>query len=315
MNPILSVAMSWLLVLGVVLLGDAPERFRVATAPAESLAVTRAGAGRPVVLVPGLFGSAFTFRALLPLLAESGFQAIVIEPLGVGASSRPAGADYSLSAQADRLASALDQLGVESAVVVAHAVGAAIVYRLAYRRADLVGAIVSLEGGPAESAATPGMRRAMKLAPWLKWMGGVDLVRAQIHRFLLAESGDTSWVGEQVVHGYTADAAADLDATLRAYRAIAEAREPELLEPHLAEIRCPVRLLVGGHPHASRPGANDVERLRRALPAFSADTIAGVGHFLHEERPHVVLEAITALAARLQAEPGRALDGDLSGRP
>lgn len=302
--------MTWLVALGaVVLLGDAPESFRVPVAPAESLAVTRTGAGPPVVLVPGLFGSAYTFRALLPLLAESGFQAIVIEPLGVGGSSRPAGANYSLSAQADRLANVLDQLGVPSSVVVAHAVGAAIVYRLAYRRPDLVGAIVSLEGGPAESAATPGMRRAMKLAPWLKWMGGVDLVRAQIHRYLLAESGDTSWVSDRVVQGYTADAAADLDATLRTYRAIADAQEPEPLELHLAEIRCPVRLLLGGHPHGSRPGTNDIERLRRTLPAFAADTIPGVGHFLHEERPRVVLDAITAVAARVEAGPRRARAG------
>ena len=48
--------------------------------------------------------------------------------------SRPPEADYSLTAQADRIAVVLDVLGLEPAVVVAHAVGASMALRLAYRQ-------------------------------------------------------------------------------------------------------------------------------------------------------------------------------------
>lgn len=286
--------MWWLVPL--VLLGE-PETFHVTVAPAESLAVTVEGAGSPVVLIPGLFGSAYGYRGLLPRLAGSGFRAIVIEPLGVGGSSRPAGADYSLAAQAERVAGVLDTLGVEAALVVAHAVGAAIAFRLAYRRPDRVRGVLSIEGGPAESAATPGFRRAAKFAPLLKLLGGVALVREQIRRYLIAESGDTAWVSDETVHGYTAAAEADLGATLRAYSAMAEAVEPEPLAPNLRRIRCPVRLLVGGVPRRSRLGAHEVDRLRGAIAAFGVDTVPGAGHFVHEERPEVVAAAIRRLAA------------------
>src|SRR5438128_2882142 len=153
----------WLLT--VLLLADTSRAFSMTLAPAESLWVTVEGAGDPVVLIPGLFGSAFGYRRVLPGLVDAGYRTIVIEPLGIGTSARPEHADYSLTAQADRVAAALDRLGVGDAIVVAHSVGAAIAYRLAYRRPDLVRGVVSLDGGPAEAATTRGFRRAIQLAP------------------------------------------------------------------------------------------------------------------------------------------------------
>jgi pimeloyl-ACP methyl ester carboxylesterase len=152
--------MMWLVPLLLATIDSAS--FALPVAPAETLHVTVTGSGEPVVLIPGLFGSAFGFRRLIPLLSAAGCRTIVIEPLGIGASGRPERADYSLTAQADRIAAALDTLGVAHAIIVAHSVGASMAYRLAYRRPDLVRAIVSLEGGPAEAAATPSFRRAMR---------------------------------------------------------------------------------------------------------------------------------------------------------
>jgi pimeloyl-ACP methyl ester carboxylesterase len=267
-------------------------RLPVAPAPAESLRVTEIGSGDPVVLIPGLVGSAFAFRVTGPLLAVAGYRAIVIEPLGIGGSPRVEHADYSLTAQADRVAAELDRLSIPSAVVVAHSIGASIAYRLAYRRPDLVRAIVALEGGPAEAAATPSFRRAMQLAPWIKLFGGVRLIRNKIRTQLVRASGDAQWVTDSVVNGYTAAAAADLDATLKAYIAMAHAREPERLEPHLVAIRCPVLLLVGGAPHESGPLASDIAVLAAGLGTFAVDTVPGAGHFLYEERPEVVVAAV-----------------------
>src|SRR5256714_9332031 len=192
----------WLLALA--LLADTVHTFSLALSPAESVAVTVTGTGDPVVLVPGLFGSAFGYRAVIPLLTDAGYRAIVVEPLGIGSSARPEHADYSLTAQADRIAAALDRLSVRHAIVVAHSLGASMAFRLAYRRPDLVAGIVSLDGGPAERAATRSFRRAMTLAPWIKLFGGVKLVRRKIRGKLIQASGDPSWVSERVVDEYTA---------------------------------------------------------------------------------------------------------------
>jgi pimeloyl-ACP methyl ester carboxylesterase len=273
---------------------DSLEARAVSVAPGEALQVTAAGAGAPVVLLPGLFGGAYGFRKLVPLLVAGGHRVVVVEPLGVGTSARPERADYSLDAQADRVAAVLDTLGLRETVLVAHSVGAAIALRIAYRRPELVRRLVSLDGGPAERAATPGLRRAAEWAPWVKLMGGVKLVRSKIHAALIKASGDTTWVNDQVVEGYTAGAARDLDGTLKAFLRMAESREHEKLAPHLAEIRCPVRLVLGGAPHPEALSSRDLELLRTKLPQLVVDTIAGAGHHLHEEQPGAVATLVEA---------------------
>ena len=267
---------------------DSLEARVVSVAPGEALQVTAAGAGTPVVLIPGLFGGAYGFRKLVPLLVAQGHRVVVVEPLGVGTSARPERADYSLDAQAARVAAVLDTLGLRETVLVAHSVGAGIALRVAYRRPELVRRLVSLDGGPAERAATPGLRHAAEWAPWVKLMGGVKLVRSKIHAALIKASGDTTWVSDEVVEGYTEGAARDLDGTLKAFLRMAESREHEKLAPHLAEIHCPVRLVLGGAPHPEALSSRDLELLRTKLPQLVVDTIAGAGHHLHEEQPAAV---------------------------
>jgi pimeloyl-ACP methyl ester carboxylesterase len=267
---------------------------RVPVAAAETLNVRVEGAGAPVALIPGLYGSAYTYRHVVPLLADSGFQTIVIEPHGMGSSSRPRGADYSLFAQAARIAAVLDSLHLQGVVVVAHSIGGAIAFRLALRRPDLVRAIVSLEGGPAESAATPGFRRAMTFAPFIRLLGA-GFIRGRIHRGLVAASGDSSWVNGDVIAEFSAGAAADLSGTLRAYLRMAEAREPERLAPRLGELRCRVVLLLGGAPHQGAPREAEQELMRRSIAGLTTESVPGAGHYLQEERPEVVAAAVRSI--------------------
>jgi len=277
------------------------QSLMVPVAPAESLSVELTGRGDPVVLIPGLFGSAFGFRKLVPLLVTAGYRTIVIEPLGVGASGRPEKANYSLTAQADRIAAVLDSLHVRRALVLAHSIGGSEAFRLAYRRPDLVRALLSIEGGPTERAITPAFKRALRLAPWIKLFGGIRLIRRKIRGMLMDSSGDASWVTDSVVLGYTAAAGRDLDATLKAYLAMANAREPELLAPHLPQVRCPVRLMVGGARHDGDVGAREVQLLERTLPAFVLDSVPAVGHFIQEEEPGAVLAAVARLKTSVTA--------------
>jgi pimeloyl-ACP methyl ester carboxylesterase len=269
-----------------------PQELLVPVTPGESLRVTVAGTGKTVVLVPGLFGSAFGYRHLLKLLPAAGFRTVVVEPLGIGGSPRPRKADYSLTAQADRIAAVLQQLEGEPILVVAHSLGVSMALRLAYRHPDRVRAVVALDGGPAEEAATPGLRRAMRYAPWIKWLGGVKRIRPKMRKDLVAASGDPSWVTDEVINSYTAAAAADLDGTLLAFLAMSEVREPERLTPHLKLIRCPVLLVVGAAPHQGGVEEKHVRLMRERLPHFAIDSVPGAGQYLFEEQPASVVEVI-----------------------
>jgi pimeloyl-ACP methyl ester carboxylesterase len=272
----------------------------VAVAPGESLSVAVSGSGPPVVLIPGLLGSGFTYRKITPLLQQAGFTSIVVEPLGVGASSRPPNADYSLAAQGARVAAVLDSLRVARAYWLAHSVGASIVLRIAVDHPDCVAGIVSLEGGVAEAATTPGFRRAMKLAPIIKLLG-IEFVLAQTTRQMRESSGNPDWVTEEVVAGYLEAASRDLGASLKAYRGMARSVEPEPLAPRLDRIRAPLFLLLGGVPHDGAPSPEEIATLAQAIRHFAVDTIPGVGHFPHEEAPERVAAAVAQLHAGASA--------------
>lgn len=277
----------------LLLLADTTMRTTaIPVAPAETLHVVEAGTGDAVVLVPGLFGSAHAYRNVVPLLVASGYRAIIIEPLGVGHSARPAHADYSLTSQANRLAAALDSLRVTGAIVVAHSVASSIALRLALQRPDLVAGIVSLEGGIAESATTPGFRRAMKFAPLIKLFGGMGAIRGKIKKQLLEASGDPGWVTDTVVREYTAGAARDLGAALRAFRQMGKSMEPDSLAPRLPDVSCPVLLLLGAAPHDGGPPPGETALLADGIPWFASDTLPGVGHSPHEEAPALVAAAV-----------------------
>jgi pimeloyl-ACP methyl ester carboxylesterase len=270
---------------------------RLPIADAETLQVTEAGAGPPVVLLPGLFGSAFSYRRVVPALADSGYRTIVIEPLGMGTSGRPAGHDYSLTTQADRVGAVLDSLHLQNAIVVAHSTSASIAMRLAIRRPELVRGILSIDGGPAEDAAMPGFRRILRFAPLLRLFATRGRMEKMVHDNFIKSSGDTSWVTPDVVRGYASGATANPGATLDAFRGMANSRERQTLAGNLSRIGVPVLVLVGGAPHSGGVGTAELAQLAAQIPVFGADTVAGAGHFLMEERPDAVIAGVRRLTA------------------
>jgi pimeloyl-ACP methyl ester carboxylesterase len=281
-----------MLLLMLLALPDSVATRFIATAPGETVAVHVAGVGRPVVLIPGLFGAAFEFRKVVPGLSAGGYQSIIIELLGTGASGRPKKADYSLTGQARRVAAVLDTLEIQGAIVVAHSIGGSVAMRLAVERPDLVGGLVSIEGGPAEAATSPGLRSAVSWAPLLRLFGGKGIVRGKVVRQLHQASADTTWITPDVVQGYTAGALADFGATLDAFGGMARSREPWVLATRLPEIRCPVVLVLGAAPHMAGPSESEVALLRDSVGTFVIDSVPGVGHYVFEERPGAVVAAV-----------------------
>lgn len=270
----------------------------VAVARSEVLRTTSFGAGRPVVLIPGLFGAAFGYRKIVGPLVELGYRPIVIEPLGFGWSSHPRRANYSLSAQTTRVAAVLDSLGVYKALIVAHSTGGSIALRLAYQRPDLIEGILLIDGGPTESAATPGLRRAMRFGGMLtKALLQPDAFRSEVRHEIVANSSDTSWVTPEVIVGYTEGATADLPGAIDAWQGMAKSVESESLLARLGECRVPVRLIIGAVPHQSGVGAEQIELLGQRLPDFAVERVAGSGQYIQEEQPSAVLVALEKLVA------------------
>src|SRR6185503_8239704 len=195
-------------------------------------------------------------------------------------------------AQSDRVARTLDQLSIKRALFVAQSSGAAIAFRLAVKRPDLVRGLLSIDGGPAESAATPGMKKAFKFGGGLvKLTMDESRLRHEVRREIVKNSGDTSWVTDAVIRGYTADLGGSIDA----FHQMAKSKENTSLADRLQHCLAPVVLLVGTVDHPS--GVPDEQRqlLRTKLRAFNTETVRGAGQFIQEEQPAVVLSAVTRL--------------------
>lgn len=270
----------------------------VQVAPLEVLRTSSTGTGQPVVFLPGIFGGAFSFRHVIAELVPLGYRCIVIEPLAFGSSAHPPKVDYSFAAQADRIGAVLDSLGTREALIVGQSTGAAIAYRMAYRRPELVRGVLSIDGGPAETAATPGLKHALRFGGFLtKLFVGPGTIRKRVWHDLIENSGDTTWVTSAVVDEYTAGQAADVDGTIDALRAMSKSKEPESLRERMHETRVPVRLLLGTVEHPSRIKPEEIEQLRSSLGDFAIESVTGSGQYIEEEQPREVVAAITRLSA------------------
>ena len=236
----------------------------IEVAPGETLRTTTIGTGQPLVFIPGIFGAAFGYRGITGPLAAQGYQCIIIEPLGYGWSSHPKHADYSFTAQTERVSRALDQLGVTRALFVAQSSGASIAFRLAIARPGLVRGLLSIDGGPAESAATPGMRKAFSHGGFLaKLVFDESMLRSQVRQEIVRNSGDTSWVTDAVIHGYTAGQTVDMHGSIDAFQQMSKSTEPATLADRLHDCAAP----GWRQSHCSPRPASPSRRSRTTTPA------------------------------------------------
>jgi pimeloyl-ACP methyl ester carboxylesterase len=288
-----------MLLLTLSLLAGSPDSAVVRdieVAPGETLRITTVGAGQPVVLIPGLFGAAFGYRAITGPLAARGYLCIVVEPLGYGWSSHPKDADYSFTAQAARIGRALDSLGVTRALIVAQSTGASIAFRLVIDRPDLVRGLLAIDGGPSESAATPGMKKAFKFGGFVtKLAMNESKLRHDVRREIIRNSGDTTWVTNAVIREYTGGQTADMHGSIDAFHRMSKSKEEESLADRLHRCLVPVRLLVGTVPHPAEVPQEQRELLRARLPDFRSDSVSGAGQYIQEEQPAAVLAAVARL--------------------
>jgi pimeloyl-ACP methyl ester carboxylesterase len=104
-----------------------------------ALAISEAGAGEPLVLIPGFAHAAATWADAIPHLQA--FRTIALDNRGVGASDRPSGR-YTIPGMADDVARLLDALGIAAAHVYGESMGGMIGIELALRHPDRVRRLV-----------------------------------------------------------------------------------------------------------------------------------------------------------------------------
>ncbi len=89
-----------------------------------------AGEGRPVLLIPGWPQTWYTWRHVMQALAAEGFQAIAVDPPGIGDSDKPSGG-YDTGNVATLLHGMMAQLGHSRYPLLGHDIGMWIGYAMA----------------------------------------------------------------------------------------------------------------------------------------------------------------------------------------
>ena len=126
-----------------------------------------------------------------------------------------------------------------------------------------------------------------------------------MRREIVRNSGDTTWITDEVIRAYTAGQTADIGGSIDAFQRMSKAKEPSSLADRLHECTVPVRLLVGTVPHPAEVTADERAMLDATLPDFGTDSVPGSGQYIHEEQPAAVLAAVASLDLVAPAQGNR----------
>jgi pimeloyl-ACP methyl ester carboxylesterase len=247
------------------------------------------GDGKPVLLIPGWPQTWYAWRHVMTALAENGFRAIAVDPVGTGHSARPENG-YDTGAAARALHQLMSELGYDRYAVAGHDVGMWVGYALASDYPQAVERIALTEAvipglAPAPPIFVPPsdniflwhfmFNQVLDLPEFLtsgrekeylsfmfdKWSHRRDRVAAETYAAAYATPGG-------------------LRAGFAYYRAI-----PETIRQNLERAKRPLLMpvLAIGAEHATANAP--IETLRPHAKDLRGDIIADCGHFAMEECP------------------------------
>lgn len=270
------------------------EASRFVTAGGLSWHVQMMGYGPPLLLLHGTGASTHSWRDLMPPLGER-FSVIAPDLPGHGFTEAPDAELLSLPAMARALAALLAALDVSPKLVVGHSAGAAIAMRMVLTKAIAPKNLISLNG-----ALLPFRGVASQLFPSL---AKLLVLNPFVPRFFAWRAGSATAV-EQLLEG----TGSHLDRRgLELYQRLFSNRvhiastlammanwDLEALGQNFGKLDLPVLLVVGAGDKAVSPA--DARDVARRLPNARIETLQGVGHLAHEEKPDVVARLILAEA-------------------
>ena len=273
------------------------------------------GSGAPVVLaVHGITGSHRGWAAIARLLAD---DVTVLAPdlRGRGASSVLPG-PYAFDAHVTDLLAVLDHVGVGTATVVGHSMGAYVAAALAAAAPDRVSSVVLIDGGPAlplPPGMTPDTALDALLGPGIARLsmrfGSVEDYQG-FWRQHPAFAAPDAWIDDVLAYISYDLGSPGSDGQMRsrvqedAVRADGRALlDPEPVRAALAAVKCPATLLWAPRGLLDQPAPMlppaAIEEARRLVPQLDVAEVPDTNHYLMVFRPRETAQAAAAIRALL----------------
>lgn len=267
------------------------------------------GSGPALVLLHGNGVQSSDFEASGLMQHLSGhYRVIAFDRPGYGYSERPAGTLWTPQNQARLLHHALQEIGVDSAIVLGHSWGTLVALSMALDVPDFVRGVVLMSG-----YYYPSMRLDVPLlsVPAIPVLGSLmrHTVSPLLARLMWPGVVKAMFAPLRVPQGFR-----DLPVwmMLRPKQLRASAAESALMVPatmklakRYPELKVPVTLIAGTQDKIVDFGHNS-ERLSERVGHSELQLEPGVGHMTHYAHPEKVLAAVDALAAQVgEATPVR----------
>jgi pimeloyl-ACP methyl ester carboxylesterase len=245
---------------------------------------TDQGSGPPVVLVHGFGGHTFSFRHTIPDLASE-YRVVAVDLLGFGYSERAESADYSLTAQANRVLRLMDRLGIERAAVLGHSMGGEVAMRMAAMEPERVERLVLAASVSGDRIPTLPPTPLIKpfLPAFARLTSRVMLRRAVAHPAYLTPEVREGYLAPMRIKG-------SMDGL---YQIIRDGRQDEKID--FSRITQPV-LVLWGEKEKLVPGVA-LRRIQERLPQAEVVYVEDAGHLLLEEQPDSSNAAIRGFLA------------------
>jgi pimeloyl-ACP methyl ester carboxylesterase len=268
------------------------------------LHVAEAGAGPPLVLLHGWPQHWYEWREVIGPLARDR-RVICPDLRGFGWSEAPSGG-YDKETMAADVIALLDALGVERFAFAGHDWGGWIGCLIGLQAPERVERLMVLNVGLPFSRPGP---RALATA-WRLWyqmlVGAPLLGRLTIRGMPALVSPALRWIGGDVAGWEDEARESFLDqfreperarASEQLYRTFMLREAPAVLAGRYREAVLDVRALVlhGADDAVVRPPA--LEGFERNAPRMRVELVPGVGHFIVDQRPELVVDRLRALLA------------------
>jgi pimeloyl-ACP methyl ester carboxylesterase len=255
--------------------------------------VEQAGAGEALLLIHGFGGSAYSWRRVIPALAEHR-RVVAVDLSGFGWTERVADPEaYTLGAQERLLLGVLDALGIERADVAGHSYGGGIALWLAARHPERVRSLVLVDSTLPSYAVERRSGAARSRLAISLFLRGVALRPGFVRSALERSFFDDALVTDELVGAYLARLR--VEGVVDAYRGLTLPVEEAGAEVDLTAIGQPV-LVVWGADDALLPLRWGEEAAGR-MPNAQLVVFDSCGHVPMEEQPEAFLAAVVPFLA------------------
>lgn len=241
------------------------------------------GSGEPILLIHSVGQSIYTWRELMPMLAES-YCVIAIDLPGFGFSDRPLSLNYSMDETADAIVKCLDALGVKKTHALGVTMGALYTMYAAVRYPDRFMKVIALTPGGITERMPKKIRRLERpLGIFYREMYSKEDFLKDMPLFYY----DGTLCTETVVDQYykTCDDHASRQAIMYAIRNFDEEYAFEAIEKTDREF-----FIIWGEEDKLSP-IDRLFEIRKMLPGSVYHSIRNTGHWIHEEKAAQIAEA------------------------